>query len=158
MAYVNYLSNSQGSTINPATEEGLAEISQALAADNAELSQALSQVKSAGAADQAELSQALSQVKSTLALGLDRTSGSGGTQKVTLSGGAAQASAQACRACLVKPDPDNTAVVRINIGSAADANDGPMDSFWTPMPVDNLSDLYFYSTDTDAIVYILWRD
>lgn len=140
MGNVNYVSNSQGATINPATEEGLAELSQAFAADNA------------------EISQALSQLKSTLALGLDRTSGSGGTQKVTLSGGTAQATAQACRATLVKPSPNNTAVVRINIGGAADANDGPMDDFWTPMPVDNLSDLYFYSTDADAVVFILWRD
>lgn len=89
---------------------------------------------------------------------LDQVSTSGGTQKITLSSGSGQGSNQVCRSCLVKPDKNNTEDVYVNIGSAADANDMPLDSIAIPIPVDNLNKLYFYSADVDAIVYILWRN
>ena len=106
----------------------------------------------------AEVSDAVSNLQSTVRVGLDRTSTTGGTQKITLSSGTGQGGSQACRACLVKPAAANTADVHVQIGSTADADDLPLDAFVTPIPVDNLTDLYFYSTDADAIVYILWRD
>jgi hypothetical protein len=83
---------------------------------------------------------------------------SGGSQRVTLSGGLAQATAQACRFCRVQANSGNTAAVRVRIGTAiTDATTGvelPGSPVLTPYTIANLDELYFYSTDVDAIVDI----
>jgi len=85
----------------------------------------------------------------------------GGSQRVTLSGGAAQGSAQACRFCRIQPAAGNTEVVRVKIGGAAGAATGvevPGNPVLTPYSVSNLNLLYFYSADVDAIVDIEYFD
>lgn len=85
------------------------------------------------------------------------SSDNGGSQRVTLSGGVAQASAQICRFCRVQVKSTNSEVVRIRIGSVCGADDGVEllgSPFLTPYSVSNLNSLYFYSTDVDAIVDI----
>ena len=99
----------------------------------------------------------------------------GGSVKVTLSGGTAQANSgtsQPCAGCFVQAATANTAVVKMNIGIAASANlgvelgrqwvyDGETEAsasacqpLW--VPVDNVNLLYFYSADADAIVDITY--
>ena len=91
---------------------------------------------------------------------LDKVSENMGTVKVTLAAGVGQGNGgteQPCRSCIVKPASGNTATTYINFGSTADADDFPLDDSATPFPVSDVSDLYFYSTDVDAIVHIFWR-
>lgn len=81
----------------------------------------------------------------------------GGSQRVTLSAGAGQGSAQACRFCRIQPAAGNTEALRVQIGGAAGAATGvevPGNPVLTPYSVSNLDLLYFYSADADAIVDI----
>lgn len=91
---------------------------------------------------------------------LDINSSKGGCVKVTLTSGTGQGNggtSLSCRACIVKPATANTADVTVNIGTAADGDSMPLDDSWNPVPVNDVNLLYFYSTDTDAIVNILYR-
>lgn len=88
-------------------------------------------------------------------------SSEGGCVKVGLTTGTGQGNggvSLSCKSCMVKPAPANTADVTVNIGAAADGDDIPLDDAWNPIPIDDVSSLYFYSTDQDAIVYILYRE
>jgi hypothetical protein len=88
---------------------------------------------------------------------LNRTSFKGGSQRVTLAAGVAQGTAQGCKFCRVQCDSANSAVVRVRIGTAATATTGvelPDSPVLTPYSIDDISLLYFYSTDVNAIVDI----
>lgn len=91
--------------------------------------------------------------------------------KVTLSGGVAQGNdgtSLPCAGCYVQAASANTAVVKMSWGTDATANLGielgrPFDgtdegAACQPMfvPIDDVANLYFFSTDTDAIVDILY--
>lgn len=93
---------------------------------------------------------------------LSSISTGGGSQRVTLSGGVAQPSTQACRFCRVQAHSGNTEVVRVRIGVAVtDGTTGielPGNPVITPYTVSNLNLLYFYSADADAIVDIEYFD
>lgn len=93
---------------------------------------------------------------------LSTKSTSGGSQRVTLSGGVAVAAAQACRFCRLQVAAANTEVVRVRIGDAViDATTGielPGNPVLTPYSISNLNLLYFYSADVDAIVDIEYFD
>ena len=93
---------------------------------------------------------------------LSTKSSGGGSQRVTLSAGIAQGSAQACRFCRIQAYSTNTEVVRVRIGSAVtDATTGielPSSPVLTPYSVSNLNLLYFYSADVNAIVDIEYFD
>jgi len=93
---------------------------------------------------------------------------SGGVLKVTLSGGVAQANdgiSLPCRTCKVKEDEGNNALVRVNFCSPADEDSFPLGSFngdthqaeAIDFDIDDVSKLYFYSSQNDAIVYIFYR-
>jgi len=89
---------------------------------------------------------------------LNRVSWKGGSQRVTLSGGVAQGTAQACKFCRVQAYSTNSAAVRVRVGTAVtDATTGvelPGNPVLTPYTIDDISLLYFYSTDVNAIVDI----
>lgn len=89
---------------------------------------------------------------------LNIVSAFGGSQRVTLSGGVAQASAQGCRFCRIQVAAANTEVVRIRVDTAVtDGTTGvelPGNPILTPYSISNLEQLYFYSADTNAIVDI----
>jgi len=93
---------------------------------------------------------------------LSTKSTGGGSQRVTLSGGVAQATAQACKFCRIQVYSTNTEVVRVRIGTAViDATTGieiPGSPVLTPYSVSNLNLLYFYSADANAIVDIEYFD
>ncbi len=92
---------------------------------------------------------------------LSTKSASGGSQRVTLTSGTAQASAQTCRFCRVQANAGNTEVVRIRIGVTCGATDGielPSNPVLTPYSVSDLNLLYFYSADVNAIVDIEYFD
>lgn len=99
----------------------------------------------------------------------------GGSVKVTLSSGVGQGNdgtSQPCAGCWVQAAATNTAVVKFNLSAAASAdlgtelgrphiNDGTDEygagscqPLW--MPIDDVSALYFYSSDADAIVDITY--
>jgi hypothetical protein len=105
----------------------------------------------------------------------DRIRGTGGSVKVSLSSGTGQGNsgtALSCSGCFVQAALANTAVVKMNIGAAASANlgvelgrqhinDGTDEygaSACQPLyvPIDDVSDLYFYSSDADAVVDITY--
>ena len=88
---------------------------------------------------------------------LNRSSLTGGTYKITLSGGLGQGPDKDVKSCLIKPDSGNTGVVRVNIEASATWG-GECSDEWLPIPVDNLNKIFFSSTQSDAIVYMLWRD
>lgn len=100
---------------------------------------------------------------------------SGGSVKVALSSGTGQGNGGTslpCAGCFVQAAQANTEVVKMNIGAAATANLGVelgrqhlndgTDEYGAaacqPMfvPTDDVSNLYFYSADADAIVDILY--
>lgn len=99
---------------------------------------------------------------------IQRIRGSGGSVKVTLSSGLGQGNdgtSQPCAGCFVQAATANTAVVKMNIGAAASANAGvelarteaaasTAQPLW--VPVDDVSLLYFYSSDADGIVDITY--
>jgi hypothetical protein len=106
---------------------------------------------------------------------LVRLAGSGGSVKVSLSSGTGQGNGGtsiACRGCYVQAAAANTAVVKMNIAAAATANLGVelgrphindgTDEYGAGscqplfVPVSDVADLYFYSSDTDAIVDITY--
>ena len=108
---------------------------------------------------------------------MQRIRSSGGAIKVALSGGLGQGNggtSQPCCGCYVQAATANTAVVKMNIGVAASANlgvelgrqwvyDGETEAsasacqpIW--IPTDDVSNLYFYSADADAIVDILYLE
>ena len=91
----------------------------------------------------------MNHVRVTLASGLGQ--GNGGTSAP--SGG-----------CWIQPVTGNTACVRVAVGEAASATVGidlPFVSATVAeqpffLPIDDVSKLYFYSSDTDAVVDILY--
>ena len=100
-----------------------------------------------------------------------RTCGGGGSVRVTLSSGTGQGNGGTSlptRGCYVQPLQGNTAVVRVNLGAAASATVGidlgfPQTGNGTTgaclplwLPVDDVAELYFYSSDGDAVVDILY--
>lgn len=88
---------------------------------------------------------------------LGHHSDEGGSQRVTLAAGVAQAVAQECKFCRIQVVAANTEVVRVRIGTAAGANDGielPGSPVLTPFSVSNLDMLYFFSVDANAKVDI----
>lgn len=93
---------------------------------------------------------------------LNRVNKGGGSQRVTLSSGVAQASTQACKFCRVQAAAANTEVVRIRVDTAVtDGTTGvelPGNPVLTPYTISDLNQLYFYSADTDAIVDIEYFD
>jgi hypothetical protein len=89
---------------------------------------------------------------------LYRNSSGGGVYKIQLAAGVAQGPDVDCRSCMVKPSASNSEDVTMNIGSSAYEDRGVMDTTWTPVPVDNLNILYFYSADADAVVEVLFRN
>lgn len=80
-----------------------------------------------------------------------------GTVKLTLAAGVAQGPDQQCRSCVIKPADTNTATVYLGASSLANANDYPLPQTDFPMAITNLNKLFFYSTDVDAVVSIIWR-
>jgi len=97
----------------------------------------------------------------------------GGSLKVALSSGLSHAdganegTALPCAGCWVQPAIANTEVVKMNIDAAASANLGvelqrqfiaTTTAFGAAqplfVPIDDVNKLYFYSSDTDAIVDI----
>ena len=104
-----------------------------------------------------------------------RVSTSGGSIRVTLVGGVGQGNGGVsipCRGCFVAADCCNTGTIKMNIGADAEANlgvglarnyvyDGTNEASATSsnplyVPIDDISKLYFYSVDDDAIVDICW--
>lgn len=80
-----------------------------------------------------------------------------GTVKITLAAGVAQGPDKPCRSCVIKPADTNTATVYLGAANPANANNFPLPQMDFPMPVTNLNKLFFYSTDVDAVVSIIWR-
>jgi len=99
----------------------------------------------------------------------------GGAVKVALVSNVGQGNggtSLACGGCFVQAAVANTAVVKMNIGAAASAvlgielgrpmvYDGTEEAsaatcqpLW--VPIDDVAELYFYSTDADAIVDVLY--
>jgi hypothetical protein len=80
-----------------------------------------------------------------------------GTAIVTLVNGASRGPSIPCRSCLVKPKKDNTSDVLIGSKAISDRSEYPLSSTDTPVPVTNLNQLYFWSDQLNAQVYIIWR-
>jgi hypothetical protein len=95
------------------------------------------------------ISSSATHVRVTLTSGTGQ--GAGGTETV-------------CKGCLVQPILGNTAVVRVNIDVDASDTVGidlPFTSATvqcapTFIPIDDVAKLYFYSTDTDAVIDIIY--
>lgn len=98
-----------------------------------------------------------------------RARSGGGSVKVALSAGVGQGNggtALSCAGCWVQSASANTEVVKMNIGAAASATLGVelahadtntlkiAQPLW--VPVSDVSLLYFYSSDADAIVDITY--
>ena len=129
-----YLSNVANGRINPATEDKQDSV----------------------VAAQITMEAAIDAIINSGALGRQSTAGE--SQKLTLTTGTGTGANQVCRECYVKPDPANTASVNINLSAAADVNDGPLDNRWMKVPVSNTNVLNFFSTDADAVVFLMWRN
>jgi hypothetical protein len=84
----------------------------------------------------------------------------GGTQKLTITDNVAVGADQACRSCLIHVPSDNGGIVYLTLANeAADANDFRVpEGQVIPIPVDNCSDLHFYSTVNGDLIHILWRN
>ena len=82
-----------------------------------------------------------------------------GTAVVTLAAGIGQGPDIPCKSCLVIPDSANTATVYIGASSdVTDAAGYPLPTVDLALPImRNLNQLFFYSTDIDAKVRVLWR-
>ncbi|HBR20291.1 MAG: hypothetical protein UV78_C0006G0018 [Parcubacteria group bacterium GW2011_GWA2_43_17] len=82
-----------------------------------------------------------------------------GTALVSLTAGTGQGPNIPCKSCLVIPDTANTATVYIGASSAVtDAAGYPLPSVDLALPImRNLNQLFFYSTDADAKVRVMWR-
>lgn len=69
-----------------------------------------------------------------------------------------------CLGCFVQPLAANTALVRVNVGVAASATVGidlPFSAAGTAsvptfIPVDDVANLYFYSSQADAVIDVLY--
>jgi len=99
-----------------------------------------------------------------------RIRSSGGAVRVTLDTKLGQGNDGAslpCLGCYVQASIDNTSVVSMNIDTAASADlgielgkqiDGNAVAACQPLwvPIDDVSSLYFYSEDADAVVDILY--
>lgn len=91
----------------------------------------------------------MNHVRVTLASGLGQ--GNGGTS-------------EPCGGCWIQPVTGNSAAVRVAVGEAASATVGIDLPFVSNavaerpffLPIDDVSKLYFYSSDTDAVVDILY--
>lgn len=90
---------------------------------------------------------------------------SGGSVRVTLSSGIGRGNAGVslpCKRCLIVVDATASETVRVNVGSACTATTGiPIPEFGTnqfvfEIPIDDISKLYFYSADADAIIDIMY--
>ena len=82
-----------------------------------------------------------------------------GTALVTLAAGVGQGPDIPCKSCLVIPDSANTAAVYIGASSdVTDAAGYPLPTVDLALPImRNLNQLFFYSTDIDAKIRVLWR-
>lgn len=96
----------------------------------------------------------------------------GGSVRVTCSSDVGQGNGGtglACKGCWVSPAVANTEVVKMNIGAAASATlgvdlgrafisgttaSGAVQPLW--VPISDVSQLYFYSSDTDAVIDITY--
>ena len=96
-----------------------------------------------------------------------RVRNGGGSVRVTLVAGVGQGNdgdSLPTIGCYVQPLLGNTAVVRVNIGAAASATAGidlpftsaTVQTVPTFIPVDDVSNLYFFSTDATADIDILY--
>ena len=89
---------------------------------------------------------------------------SGGAVRVSLVTNVGQGNggtSLATRGCYISAADANSAVVVVNIGTSASVSLGmeiPESQAGSPLyiPIDDVSKLYFYSTDTDAVVDILY--
>ena len=80
-----------------------------------------------------------------------------GTARIMLAAGVGQGPNQPCRSCWIKPADTNTATVYLGPSNPANANNYPLPQNDLPVHVTNLNKLFFYSTDIDAVISILWR-
>lgn len=99
-----------------------------------------------------------------------RIRSSGGAVRVTLDGGTGQGNdgtSLPCLGCYVQAAIANSSVVSMNIDAAASADlgielgkqatgntDAACQALW--VPIDDVSSLYFYSADANAVVDILY--
>jgi hypothetical protein len=88
---------------------------------------------------------------------LSQSSSMFGTSKIQLINGVGQGFNIPCRSCLVKPAKSNTQDVFISARDYADGDEYPLPATDMPMPVTNMNQLHFYSSQLDAVVYVLWR-
>jgi hypothetical protein len=84
-------------------------------------------------------------------------SNSFGTALVTLSNGIAQGPNIPCRTMQMVPDANNTATVYFDGNNSVSANSYPLPNIDLPLAIRNLNQLWFYSTQANAKVHILWR-
>lgn len=108
---------------------------------------------------------------------MQRIRSGGGAIKVALVSNVGQGNggtSQPCCGCYVQAAAANTEVVKMNIGAAASANlgvelgrphindgtdeygAGSCQPLW--IPTDDVSNLYFYSADADAIIDVLYLE
>ncbi len=87
----------------------------------------------------------------------------GGSNRVTLSSGTGQGNdgtSLPCKGCFVIADTDNSQIVRMRISEACTSDTGVpipefrVDHYEKYVPIDDVSKLYFFSTDATAIVDI----
>lgn len=101
----------------------------------------------------------------------DRVSSAGGAVRVTLSSGTGQGNGGTslpCRGCYVSCEETNSEIVKMNIDTAASATLGVTlaqnvvganaSAIANPLyvPIDDVSKLYFYSADSNAIIDIMY--
>lgn len=84
----------------------------------------------------------------------------GGTQKLTITNNVAVGADQACRSCLIHVPSTNGGNMYLTYANeAADTEDFLVpEGQVIPCPVDNVSDLHFYSTTNGDLIYIIWRN
>lgn len=87
------------------------------------------------------------------------SSHTGGVEKVTIASNVGRASTteKDIRSCMIKADSGNAGTITVNIRGVADANDWPVATIAEPIPVDDLSALYFYGSNNGDVVYVIWR-
>jgi hypothetical protein len=84
-------------------------------------------------------------------------SGLFGTALVTLSAGIGQGPNIPCRTMQMIPDAGNTATVYLDANNAVSANSYPLPNIDLPLGIRNLNQLWFYSTQANAKIHLLWR-
>ncbi len=109
--------------------------------------------------EQASQGVALDAVNTNLEASLIDVSSTMGHQKLTIASNVAVAASQACTSCLVKPGPAAVGPIYMNAaGVTADSDDWPLDAAGTPVPIDNLNKLKFWSNTNGDFIHILWRN